>query len=170
VNAFHVIGACFAAWAIILFILGMTRESFPGSGLPALVVGIISVALALGAIGSAVITGANEEEEHAEAAEPAGGGGGGGNALTLSADPTQLAFDKKTLEAKAGRVTIDMHNPSSIQHNISIEGDGMNEEGNTVGKGGTSEVKAELEPGEYAFYCSVPGHREAGMEGKLTVR
>jgi uncharacterized cupredoxin-like copper-binding protein len=173
VNAFHVIGACFAAWAIILFVIGMTRENFPGRGLPALVVGVISVALALGAISSAVITGANEEEEHAEAAEPSESGGGeaGGNVLTLSADPSgQLAFDKKSLEANAGRVTIDMSNPSPIPHNISIEGDGLDEEGKTVDKGGTSEVKAELEPGKYTFYCSVPGHREAGMEGTLTVR
>ena len=36
--------------------------------------------------------------------------------------------------------------------------------------GGVSKVTVDLKPGEYAFYCSVPGHREGGMEGKLTVK
>jgi plastocyanin len=168
VNAFHVLGALFAAWAVILFVIGMAREDFPPPGFPALAVGIVSVLLAGAAIGSGVITSAMEEEdeESAEAAEP-----GGEGALTLIADPGgQLRFDKDALEARAGRVTIVMENPSSVPHNVSIEGDGMNEEGDTVGEGETSEVTAELEPGEYDFYCSVAGHREAGMEGTLTVR
>ena len=67
------------------------------------------------------------------------------------------------------RVTIVMDNPSSVPHNVSIEGSGVDEEGNTVGQGDKSTVRAELRPGEYSFYCSVGGHREAGMEGTLTV-
>ena len=63
-----------------------------------------------------------------------------------------------------------MENPSAVPHNIAIEGDGVEEEGEVVEQGGVSRVSAELEPGEYTFYCSVPGHREAGMEGTLVVR
>jgi plastocyanin len=63
-----------------------------------------------------------------------------------------------------------MDNPSTIPHNVSVEGRGVDEEGRTVGQGGTSTVTAELRPGEYDFYCSVAGHRQAGMEGTLTVR
>jgi plastocyanin len=48
-------------------------------------------------------------------------------------------------------------------------GPGIDDEGRTVGQGGTSTVSASLKPGTYTFYCSVPGHREGGMEGKLTV-
>ena len=66
-------------------------------------------------------------------------------------------------------MTIAMQNPSDIGHDVSIEGKGVEEKGKVVGKGGTSTVSADLKPGEYVFYCSVPGHRQAGMEGKLTV-
>jgi plastocyanin len=171
VNAFHVLGGLFAAWAVVLAAVGITREGFPRPGGQTLLVGVVSVVLAVGAISSAIITSALEEEEgEAEAAgEPAPSEGGGG-ALTLSADRGgDLSFDKGTLEAPAGEVTIRMANPSSVPHNVSIEGEGVDEEGDTVDQGGTSTVSAELQPGEYSFYCSVAGHREGGMEGTLTV-
>jgi uncharacterized cupredoxin-like copper-binding protein len=111
-----------------------------------------------------------------------GGGGGQGTSttappagsaqrLSLQADPSgKLAFDKKTLQATSGRVTIVMSNPAPVSHDISIEGAGIDEHGEVVGKGGTSRVTADLKPGTYTFYCSVPGHREAGMQGTLTVK
>ena len=92
-----------------------------------------------------------------------------GGELTISADESQLAFDTTELTAPAGSVTITMDNPSTIPHNVSIEGQGVDEEGETVQQGDTSTVTAELDPGEYTFYCSVAGHQEAGMEGTLTV-
>jgi plastocyanin len=167
VNAFHVLGALFAIWAVVLAFVGIRSHDFPRPGFPTLAVGVVSVLLAASAIGSGIITSATEEEEsEAEAGEPAGEG-----ALTLTADPGgDLSFDKQELEAAAGRVTITMDNPSSVPHNVSIEGPGVDEEGETVEQGGTSEVSAELEAGEYDFYCSVSGHREGGMEGTLTVR
>jgi uncharacterized cupredoxin-like copper-binding protein len=63
-----------------------------------------------------------------------------------------------------------MANPSSVPHGVLIEGHGVNQEGETVGLGGRSTARVELRPGEYDFYCSVPGHRPGGMEGTLTVR
>jgi uncharacterized cupredoxin-like copper-binding protein len=96
---------------------------------------------------------------------------GAGSRLALRADPSgALRFDKKTLDASSGKVTIVMKNPASLSHNVSIEGSGVNEMGETVGQGGTSTVSANLKPGRYTFYCSVPGHREGGMVGTLTVR
>jgi plastocyanin len=171
VNAFHVLGGLFAAWAVLLAVVGIKRDDFPRSGFPSLAVGMISVLLAVGAIGSGIITSALEEEEEGEEAGQAEAAEGGGGALALSADPGgDLSFDKDSLEAPAGEVTIRMANPSSLPHNVSLEGDGVEEEGATVEEGGTSEVSADVSAGEYTFYCSVPGHREGGMEGTLTVR
>jgi plastocyanin len=173
VNAFHVIGGLFAVWAVVLTAIGIRREDFPRPGLQTIAVGTISVLLAASAIGSGIVTSALEEEEKAEEgdAERQGAADGGERALTLSADPGgDLSFDTETLEAPAGQLTIEMENPSSVPHNVSIEGRGVDEEGRTVGEGGTSTVTADLRPGEYDFYCSVAGHRQGGMEGTLTVR
>jgi plastocyanin len=101
----------------------------------------------------------------------AGGGGGGGSAveLTLAADPNgELAFDKTELQATAGEVTINFTNEASIPHNVSIEGNGVDETSDTI-SGDTTSLTVELEAGTYTFYCGVGNHRSAGMEGTLTV-
>jgi plastocyanin len=89
--------------------------------------------------------------------------------LQLAADPGgALSFDKDTLQAPAGTVTIELANESSTPHNVAIEGGGVDEESPTV-TGEPTELTVDLEPATYTFYCSVAGHREGGMEGTLTV-
>jgi plastocyanin len=89
--------------------------------------------------------------------------------LNISASKTKLAFNKKTLRAKHGTVTIVMANPSSFPHAVSVEGHGIDKDGKTVNKGGTSRVTVKLKKGTYTFYCPVDGHKAAGMKGKLIV-
>jgi uncharacterized cupredoxin-like copper-binding protein len=94
-----------------------------------------------------------------------------GGKLSIPADPSGgLAYTFGSAEAPAGPLEIDSENKSSVDHNIAIEGNGVSEEGPVVKDGGVSKVSADLKPGEYTFYCSVPGHRQGGMEGKLTVK
>jgi plastocyanin len=91
--------------------------------------------------------------------------------LSIPADPNgALAYQFGSAEADAGQLTIDSQNDASIPHDIALEGDGVDEVGETVSNGGTSEIQVDLEPGEYTFFCSVPGHRAGGMEGKLTIK
>jgi plastocyanin len=82
----------------------------------------------------------------------------------------QLAYETESAEAPAGDLTIKSPNPSGTPHNIALEGDGVDEIGEVVTNDGVSEISASVKAGEYTFYCSVPGHREGGMEGKLTVK
>jgi uncharacterized cupredoxin-like copper-binding protein len=97
--------------------------------------------------------------------------GGGGEKLSLSADPSgALKFNKSSLSAKTGKVTITMSNPSSVPHGVSVQGSGVDVEGKVVQQGGTSTITATLKPGKYTFFCPVPGHRQAGMQGPLTVQ
>jgi plastocyanin len=98
-------------------------------------------------------------------------GGGASSNLTLAADSSgQLKFDKSSLSAKAGKVTITMDNPSPVQHAIAIEGSGVSQSGSTVGMGGKSTATVSVKPGTYTFFCPVDGHRAAGMMGTLTVK
>jgi plastocyanin len=98
------------------------------------------------------------------------GGGGGAQTLKIAADPGgALKFDKSSLTAKAGKVTIVMDNPSDLPHAVEIEGNGVEFEGETVEKGGVSKASGDLKAGKYEFYCPVDSHKEAGMKGTLTV-
>jgi uncharacterized cupredoxin-like copper-binding protein len=93
-----------------------------------------------------------------------------GTTLQLAADPSgNLEFDKTTLEAPAGKVTIVLTNDSSVLHDVAIEGNGVDVKSDEVDNGGTASVSATLEPGTYTFVCTVPGHEEAGMKGTLTI-
>jgi plastocyanin len=99
----------------------------------------------------------------------ASSGGGGATKLKLTADPDGgLTFDKTELTAKPGKVTITMDNPSDVPHAVEVEGNGVEEETKTLTKG-TADVTVDLKAGKYEFYCPVDGHKEAGMEGTLTV-
>jgi plastocyanin len=89
--------------------------------------------------------------------------------LSLKASSTQLKFNKKTLRASHGKVTIVMTNPSSTKHAVAIEGHGVDKDGKTVGKNKTSRVTVTLKKGTYTFYCPVSDHRAQGMKGKLIV-
>jgi plastocyanin len=149
-----------------------TRPSFTYLSVLALVL----ASIALGACGDS-----NDDSSSTESSAPATteqttstAAGGGSASLKIDAiekGPEQLGFSKKSLSAKGGDVTIAMDNPQGNQlpHAIEIEGNGVEEEGQTVSAGGTSTVSANLKPGKYDFYCPVGDHRDEGMEGTLTV-
>jgi plastocyanin len=91
--------------------------------------------------------------------------------LKIAADPSGgLKFDVSSLTAKAGKVTIDFTNKAPLPHNVKIEGPGGKKLGGTSTISGSStKATVDLRPGTYTFYCSVDAHRQAGMQGKLTV-
>ena len=97
---------------------------------------------------------------------------GSGASVTFEADPNGgLAYTSDTATAEAGKVTVDFTNPQPLTHDVAIE----DSSGKTVGKTGliaegSDSAVVDLKPGTYTFFCTVPGHREAGMEGTLTVK
>lgn len=94
-----------------------------------------------------------------------------GGTLQISADPSgQLAYITKVASAKPGKLTLESKNEASIPHDIALEGAGVNAKGKTVQGGKVSSVSVNVKPGKYQFFCTVSGHREAGMEGVLTVK
>ena len=133
----------------------MTRRALP------LLVLLAALALVLAACGGG----------NGESATTSAGGGGGGSTVKISADPSgALKFEQTSVEATAGKVTIDFTNDSSISHDVKIEGNGVEGEGTDQVTGGSTSATLDLQPGTYTFYCSVDGHRAAGMEGQLVVK
>jgi mono/diheme cytochrome c family protein len=88
--------------------------------------------------------------------------------LSIPADPNgQLAYTTNKANGTAGQITIEMPNKSGTAHDIVIDGKGK---GEVVENGGTSKFEADFSAGNYTYYCSVDGHRQAGMQGTLTVK
>ena len=132
-------------------------------------------------VGAAVIAGCGGDDNNESAATPtatqapaddsSSSSSGGGATLKFSAPADgSLKFDQKDATAKAGKVTVDFANPSSTPHAVEIEGNGVEEETETVTSGDAPPITVDLKPGTYEFYCPVPGHKEAGMKGTLTVQ
>ena len=94
---------------------------------------------------------------------------GSGQVVNIPIAQSGFAFTKTTATASAGTVTLRAVNPQSVTHDISIKGNGVDAKGNQVSNGAVSQLTVKLKPGTYEYYCSVPGHEQAGMKGTLTV-
>ena len=117
----------------------------------------------------------------AVAASVIGGCGGGSDDDTSTAGSTEespgekitvvgkeFSYDPATLNLKAGQLfTIILRNTGSIEHDIRVDDAKfrLTVPGNNAREKG---LKVER-PGTYQFYCSLPGHKSAGMKGELTV-
>jgi plastocyanin len=196
---FYIAGGLLVVWALTVSLgLGMRRPGFPGSLAGQRAVIAVTAVLVLAAVSSAVLTagtpakgslprthtqelppvpveGAPVQASSASAsaapstasttATTAPAPAGASTSLKLAANPSgQLSYN-----AKAGTVTITMTNMSPLEHNVTVA-EGTKVLGATpTFMGGSKTLTLKLKPGKYTFYCSVPGHRQAGMEGTLNV-
>jgi plastocyanin len=145
---------------------------------PTIVLSALALAVGLAACGSSSKSGSSASSSAASApststsTSSSSAAGGGKSSLTEAADPSgQLKFTKGSLTAKAGKVTIQFTNSASLAHNLTIQ---QGTSGPVVGatptfQGGSKTLTVNLKPGTYTFFCSVPGHRQAGMQGTLKV-
>jgi plastocyanin len=130
-----------------------------------------AVVLALGVAACGGSSSSSSATASTSSSAPAASGGSSKGGLTESADPSgALKFTKSALSAKAGRVSIQFTNMAPENHNMTI----ATSSGKVVGStptfmGGTKSLSLTLKPGKYVFFCNVPGHRQGGMQGTLTV-
>lgn len=191
---YYILGGVLATMAVVTSLVGLRVKSFPGKFGPLVFLCFFVVAAA--AVTFAIKNGQHEEKARAAenekknkeveskeseapgsaGKEEQGAGGkevakGPGGTVQLAASPTALAYQQKALKSKPGKVTIDFTNPGPLEHDVAIEGPEGEElaVSELIGEGKTS-VSADLGPGTYTFFCTVPGHREAGMEGTLLVK
>jgi plastocyanin len=164
---FYLLGGLLACWAVLLAAWGVSHPGFPGSPRNARTVMLTSFVLVAATIASAVLT-AGEDVEGAGAVAPAPAATG--RTLQLAADPAGgYAYDKQTAAVFHGRVAVRFTNDATVEHNVTIaQGSRVLGATKTITAASAS-LALSLPTGDYVFFCSVPGHRESGMEGTLVV-
>ncbi|HEV7751408.1 MAG TPA: cupredoxin domain-containing protein [Baekduia sp.] len=180
---FYAVGAALAAWAVLLAAFGVAHPDFPRAPGQGRLVVLTTLVLVAATMTAAVLTAGGEGGKAqaepattpgAAPAAPAAGAAGapaGASTLALAADPSGgLSYDKRAATLKAGPATIRLVNRSPLPHDVTIgQGAKVVAATKTV-TGATTTTTASLSPGRYVFYCSVDGHRQAGMQGTLTVQ
>lgn len=126
--------------------------------------GVVTVALAA--------CGGGNSTDPTDEATGTSGKAGNGSAIRFEPDPGgSFTYTTKEATVAAGTVTIDFTNPSAAAHDVRIEDSGGADVGGVdVITEGSDSSTVNLRPGDYTFYCSLEGHRLAGMEGTLKVR
>jgi plastocyanin len=183
-NFFFVVGIVLVLAAVGIAFVGIRgSESFPPNrgvmaGLIALFAAIVATTMAFAIVKandeqkSRNDKLAKEQQQAAGTTTTAAKGGGATTSLDVSSPADgSLSYTPNGLTAKPGNVTITYDNPSQVPHSIAV----ATSNGNVLGQvqpftnGKQSVTLSDLAPGKYVFYCTVPGHRQAGMQGDLTV-
>jgi plastocyanin len=185
---FYVFGITLVVSAVLVALVGLRFEDFPPNrGVLAGVV-VYFVALVAGTMTFAVLHAADDQharqasEAQAATQTPTGGStaptststaapAGKATTVKLAASANAIAYDTKQLSAKAGQVTIDFTNPSAVTHDVCLEDPSGQQVGcsSTISQSNTT-LSENVSSGKYTFFCSVDGHRLAGMEGTLSVK
>lgn len=181
-SAYYVMAIVIAVGAIVLSAIGLTREDFPPTARAGRAVMAGTLLLVIGGVIALLATThvehpreeaaeAAAEEGAAEEGKPAEGGAKAGETVDVTEDEFSIALENGD-ELAAGPHTFAVANAGEIQHDLAIEGGGLKEEPKTplIDPGEAADLSADLKPGEYKFYCTVPGHEQSGMKIDVTVR
>jgi uncharacterized cupredoxin-like copper-binding protein len=171
----HKIGLITAAVIFVVFALSSAvliprfRPGFPGRGLPLYV--LATIVLFAGMMTSVIIFGRESEEAHGGATTAAATTQTTASASTkVAVEETEFKITPASTKLKAGAYELDAKNTGKIQHDLVVDGPGVTDTKTPlIDPGGTATLKVTLRPGTYQFYCSVPGHKQAGMDVKISV-
>ncbi len=149
-------GAAFAGFALVVSMLIPRRwPQFPGRGLPLFLA--VTVVFFFGMLAAVEIFGKSSEGE--AAAE--------GQKVSVGEVEYKIQLPKTTFAP--GKYTFEVENKGHIPHNLTIKGPGGTEATQDISAGGGGSISVKLERGSYDFYCSIPGHKQQGMDQKVTV-
>ena len=190
------LGLALVAALVIVFSLASallvprTHPGFPGRrGLPVFVVVTVALFVAmLGAVevfarehqegperertSEAGITSSEDENEEVLGGEnrPPGTTSPGRPARTIRVSGTEFKFKLSNANLSPGTYRFELKNDGQVVHNLVIEGPGVDKTSTPVIESGeTSSLTVALVSGTYTFYCSVPGHEDAGMKVEVDV-
>ena len=165
-----VVAACFISFALISsFVVSRRRPGFPGKN------GIGVFAIACFVLLAAMLTSVAIFGREAKGAEkaPAKSSAPAGPASTIQLSESEFKIVPATASVPGpGKVTFVVKNAGKIQHDLAVQGPGVSASSKTplINPGGTAKLTVTLAAGTYTLYCTVPGHRAAGMVAKLVVK
>jgi uncharacterized cupredoxin-like copper-binding protein len=173
--------AGFAAFALLASMLvPRWRPQFPGRGLGLFVV--LCLLLFAGMVTAVVIFGRESggEAEAAGASEPGAtstttgmttttGTSGGTTKKTVKVGESEWKISLPETKFAPGTYTFDVENDGKVVHNLTVEGPGGKKATADLTAGKSGSVTVVLKPGTYDFFCSIPGHKQLGMDEKVTV-
>jgi uncharacterized cupredoxin-like copper-binding protein len=181
-SAYYVIAIVIAVGAIVLSAIGLTREDFPPTPRAGRAVIAGTLLLVIGGVIALLATTHVEHprEEAAEAAaeekaveegKPAERGAKGGGTVDVTEDEFSIALEGGN-QLAAGPYTFAVANEGAIEHDLAVEGDQLEDEAKTklIPPKEAVPLEVDLPPGEYKFYCTVPGHEQSGMKADVTVK
>jgi uncharacterized cupredoxin-like copper-binding protein len=161
-------GLVFIVFALTAsFLAPRRRPDFPGkAGLSVFI--IASLVLFAAMLTAVVVFGKESEAKGAEAA--AGSEGAPAGTVQVRESEFKIGLPAQQ-ELQAGKVTFVAHNAGKVTHDLAIEGPSVAGPSKTtlIQPGGSAKLTVTLEKGSYTLYCSVPGHRAAGMVAKISV-
>jgi uncharacterized cupredoxin-like copper-binding protein len=165
-----VTGLIFVVFALVCaFIVPRYRPDFPGrAGIRVFIIAALALFVAM----MAAVTVFGKESE-AGASEKGGSSTkepGGGSAQAVDVTAKDFHFSLPSTSFKPGAYTFQLKNSGPSAHNLVVKGPGVaNASTPTIAAGKTATVKATLKAGTYELYCSVPGHKQLGMDVKIKV-
>jgi uncharacterized cupredoxin-like copper-binding protein len=185
------VGLAFVVFALLsAFVLPTLRPDYPGKrGLPAFLT--LSVTLFVGMMFAVFFFGRETSESHA--AEGSKTTATTAPSQTTTPSTTNPSTTESTTTAPAapksvavtevefkielpsttvapGTYTFDLTNKGHVGHDLVFNGPGVdNEKTPVIDPGKTAKLTVDLKTGTYDVYCSVPGHKQAGMDVKLKV-
>ena len=157
------------------FLLPRYRPDYPGSALRWFVVGALvlfaGMMLAVEFFGREPAEAEHKAEStEATTATTTGGGGGGGAVKKVAVTEKDFKIELQSTSLSAGSYEFDLKNDGPSQHDLVVKGPGVsNAKTAVIGGGSTATLKVTLKSGEYELYCSVPGHKQLGMDVKVKV-
>jgi uncharacterized cupredoxin-like copper-binding protein len=173
-STWHKIGLAGAGAVFILFALASSfllpryRPQYPGGRVGTFI--LVTLALFVGMLVAVEIFGRESEEKAAGEAERAAETATSAGAETVQVKEKEFEIELPSTKLKAGSYVFELANEGSVAHDLTIDGPQVNKAKTPVINGGQdATLKVKLVPGTYHFYCSVPGHKKAGMDVKVNV-
>ena len=162
--------AGFAGFSLIVSMLvPRWRPQFPGRGLPLFLA--VCVLMFFGMLAAVFVLGKESEPEAAgsetTAATQTTETGQAVQSVSVSEVDYKIRLPETTL--KAGKYSFEVQNQGKVPHNLVVKGAGVDEATSDLAPGISESLTVELKPGSYEFYCSIPGHKQLGMDQKVTV-